>query len=160
MPSAIQQGHGKTTWCGPSAMSILTGLSSDECAELLHENNPRAYPDPSKIVGVATVDIVYTLRALGCDIGDTQHTKGKWGKLYKRWDEWGERQNYLRPTVAQWYRDVETGVYLVVVTGHFIVVEKQHGIGYATDNLKPVKQFDTWNGKRKRVRTYNRINSI
>jgi len=93
----------RMTWCGPAAISIITGCGYDAALELLKQVTGR-----SVIKGVARPDMFRALRRLGYDC-----------KSRQEFTDW-------RPTLAWWLRQRESDemslTYLVNVTGHYLVV--------------------------------------
>lgn len=94
----------RNTWCGPAAISIITGLGYDEAIDLL-----KRVTGKRAIRGVSRNEMFRALQAIGWDCKD-------------RWEYTKEH----RPTLAWWLRqrgdeEMDT-TFLVNVTGHYVVV--------------------------------------
>lgn len=90
------KGHNR--YCGPGALSILTGIDTAQAARLLRHISQRKY-----IKGTSNWVMLRALNALG----------------------YSTQSVYLRPnvTLAQWLRESRnTGAYLVNITDHYCVI--------------------------------------
>lgn len=103
---------GENQYCGPSALSAITGLGTDECASMLSRITGRA-----KIVGIGITDMLQAL-----------HT-------WRYTTEWIKALNgaslYFTLTVLHAKGD---GIYLVQVPGHYITIEIKDKQPYICDN--------------------------
>jgi hypothetical protein len=93
----------RSTWCGPAAISIITGCGYDCAVDLMKSVSGRPM-----IKGVYNGWMLQALRRLGYDCGTPEE-----------FTDW-------RPTLAWWLRtrdpeDMQT-TYLVNVTHHYVVV--------------------------------------
>ena len=100
---------GRNTYCGPGAMSIVTGETTDDCTTICRQLTGRR-----QIQSMTPHEITATLIAMGHDA---------------RWQHTEYNENWQRPTLARWLgkrnpeqRRVMT---IVFITGHFIVVGGQ-----------------------------------
>lgn len=99
---ALHKPHGKNRFCGPTALSILTGLSTDDCAAVVRLVNP----GKRAVKGMNDWEMLDALRKLG---GDGKHARGVG----------------MRVTLKQWLdqrSDELRQVPLVVAAGHHYMV--------------------------------------
>ena len=100
---------GMNKYCGPAVLSILTGKSTDECARIIGSINGKY-----NITGVTTRDLLSAGNRLGFDFEQVEVANTLFGTL-----------NRLA------HRD---GVYIVVVTGHFVTVQVNNSNIMLCDN--------------------------
>lgn len=117
-------------WCGPYAVSHLLGCCTGEAAARLRRVSGRR-----QITGIAPRYVLSVLRGAGLfpvDVWNFRHLGAT-----------------DRPTLAQFLKGKRGGLYLVNVTGHYIVVNGWH----IFDNSHPkgVKRRK-WRKRRKRVK--------
>lgn len=81
----IRDATGTNRWCGPNAVSIVTGLATDAVARMIRERFNRRI-----CTGTYAYELEYVFQALGykmdmCYKGSTQKriTIARWLKLYK-----------------------------------------------------------------------------
>jgi hypothetical protein len=58
---ALHTPHGKNRYCGPTALSAITGLSTDACAAVVRQVNPRK----RSVKGMDDWELIAAIRALG-----------------------------------------------------------------------------------------------
>jgi len=119
----LSQPFGKNKFCGPTALSVLSGKSTDECA-LLASDNGR----PLKAMLVK--QMVVSLNKLGI--------KFKWQRTHdtKYYTKFNRRHPY--PTLKMWMDTCRKPsemdeVFLVTLTSHFIIVKGDQVICSQTD---------------------------
>ena len=102
MPATTFKITGSNRWCGPTAMSAVTGRTSDECAEVIQAGRGNKRP----VKGVYSYDVIDGFRALG----------------YKAVDLVLFRRN--RPTFAEWIKNNAPGegVTALVSVGYHLIV--------------------------------------
>jgi hypothetical protein len=105
----------RVTWCGPAALSIITGLDYETCRSALTRIGNRT------IKGSYNHEMVAALRFFGYTI---------------------EQDDYpSRPTLAAWTRrrkgDDATAMFLVNITRHYVVVQGRK----ACDNVTRTPVF-------------------
>lgn len=106
---SVNIGHNK--YCAPAVLSILTGKSTDECAAVISKINGKY-----KITGVMIHDLLLAAKQMGFD---TEIIFGSNNiSLYR-----------LLVSIAS--RD---GIYITMVTGHFVVIEVKDKKIYFCDN--------------------------
>ncbi len=87
---------GSNRWCGPGALAILTGKTTDETARLLRDvSGKRA------IMRIADRHMLVAMSKLGL-----------------RWDIQGPQRGTLRNFTGS-----GPAIYLIVITGHYVVVD-------------------------------------
>jgi hypothetical protein len=105
--------EGDNTYCGPAAMSLLTGKPVKECVKAIKKAGNR------KIVkGIYTWELVAGMKKLGfkAELQPLPRYTAPDGYQHSH-------KNYtLRQLLDRWWRNSETA-YLVVLTHHFIVVQ-------------------------------------
>lgn len=99
---------GRNRYCGPGALAILLGIDTDNAAARL-----RAITGQRAIYGAHTVDMVQALR--GAKEGVTVEGVAAAGLVIG---------STRKPTLAQLAACLDPGVYLVNITGHFVVLRK------------------------------------
>lgn len=92
---------GRNTYCGPAAVAALTGRTTDEVAARIRRFRQRAGWHTRSVRGVWMSEMRPILLSYG--ILPTE--------IYRR-----------RQTLQNLVRDLTNGVYLVSVTGHFVVM--------------------------------------
>jgi ABC-type bacteriocin/lantibiotic exporter with double-glycine peptidase domain len=100
---------GQNKYCGPAVLSILTGKSTDECARVISSINGKY-----TIEGVELKHLLLAAERLGFDSEGINPAANLYGTLVS-----------LAP------RD---GVYIVTITGHFVVIEVKDKKIYFCDN--------------------------
>ena len=129
MSITLHPHRGKNRWCGPGAIAILTGVTTDDASRMI-----RAFTGKRNCMGTPT----HVLRKVLYECGITSHLSDEY------WS--GER-----PTLNQWVTDGRSrgGTYLVVAGNHFQILTD----GLFVDNqVKEVTAFeDLKKGKRRRV---------
>lgn len=102
----LHKPHGKNSYCGPTAISALTGISKDDVAAIVRKQTGR----PS-VKGMHTHEAVHVLNEVGCGIQILVRDKAKY---------------HRRPTLAKWMEDRTPEQrelpMLVEVTGHYVAV--------------------------------------
>lgn len=105
-PVNIKPVHGKNRYCGPAAVSAITGCTTDQAALLMREKHGR-----KAIRGAFDSEVFYALAHLGYGIGR--------GHLVM--------PNPKGTTLAAWLKDSRAkrgqGVYLVCAGHHYLVVQ-------------------------------------
>ena len=99
--------EGRNSYCGPAAISTVAGVTTDEAARIRHERRPCRRP----VRGCHYREVLHALSLLGyvCKpAADVEYTRAQ------------------RPTLKQWLAERASEdtsqVFLVNVTGHFIVI--------------------------------------
>lgn len=100
---------GQNKFCGPAVLSILTGKSTDECARVISRINGQY-----NVTGVVINDLLRALDKLGFDQKNIEAS----GSLYR----------VLTSIVKN------DGMYVVMVTGHYVCIEVQDKKIYFCDN--------------------------
>ena len=92
---------GRAGKCGPSAMSAVTGLTTQDCAALLREVTGR-----TQIHGVHAYELMAAMALAGWRCERTLH------------------RGAARPTLAAWLRDHDTAAasFVLVVRRHFVAL--------------------------------------
>jgi hypothetical protein len=124
---------GRNSYCGPAVISTLTGMTTDSAAEIVRRRTGQRV-----VKGMYTRELRDALYSLGIT-SDVRPVTGK-------------------PTLNQWmthHRENSKSTYLVVVTGHFIVVQQSHMIDNHTGTPEWVERSHCF---RKRVREVYRLN--
>jgi hypothetical protein len=98
-------------YCGPAALAILTGLDTGQAAA-----NIRRLSGKSRVIGTSVTTMLRTLKALGYT--PTQTTDARWTQ--KEWRK-------LRPTLQNWAAGTTCDVFLVNITGHWLVYDGRSG---------------------------------
>jgi hypothetical protein len=126
----LVRGKGGRCWCGPAALSIITGRDYDDVRFTL-----RAVSHRKRIMGVSVREMKEAFVAMGYEVEDADRYL-----------------SFERPTLAQWYRRTkpEPGkVYLLTLTNHYVVISGRK----IADNLNPGSVFfGKYAKKRQRVR--------
>lgn len=100
---------GRNRFCGPAALSTVSGFSTDECARVIRDCHfARHARSRGGVKGTSTFEMMEAFRALGYFLGRTIRPKVD-GK---------------RPTLAAWLRSRtdRRATFLVMITGHWVVV--------------------------------------
>jgi len=100
-------GHNK--YCGPAVLSILTGKSTDECANVISSVSGNY-----KVEGVELRHLLEAAKRLGFDSERIEHLFNLYATLVKL--------------------SANDGVYIIMVKGHFIVIEILDRKIYLCDN--------------------------
>lgn len=99
----------RQTYCGPAAISALTGRTAECAAAWI---NTRRQHDVDRLVkGTFLLETLWTMHALGYG-----------ASLEKGWDP----RSPDRPTLLRWmreHRQTESGLYLLSTTDHWMVVQ-------------------------------------
>ena len=123
----------RQTFCGPAAISIITGETAEEAARCI--NLFRNAPLDEKVKGTYTSEITRALDFFGFECQEVERPKGKWGKV--NYDYWWHEQptdRFYRPTVTSLLPKMEPGeVYWIGTAGHWFVIKD----GRAYDNARP-----------------------
>lgn len=102
------RGQALQQWCGPAAVSALTGRSAECAAAWI--NHDRGKPIHHKVRGTYDFEVIFALRALGYDTAAVNIALD-----FSR--------NDPRPTFAEWLLTAsEDAVYLVDAGKHWMVV--------------------------------------
>jgi hypothetical protein len=109
MTNLKEVNFGQNKFCGPAVLSILTGKSTDECADVISQINGKYI-----ITGVFTTDLIKAATKLGF----TANQVSVDGSLY-------------RVLTGLVHSD---GIYLVVLPKHFVCVEVSDKKIYFCDN--------------------------
>ena len=104
--------EGRNSYCGPAAISTVAGVTTDEAARIIRER--RAYYRPVR--GCHYYEVLQALNLLGYTF-ESYTSIGKLQRGVVR----------LQPTLKQWLAERDrradhSQVFLVNVTGHFIVI--------------------------------------
>ena len=130
----LHKPHGRNRWCGPGAISILTGCSTDDASRLI-----RTVSGKQSTTGTSVRDLITVLEAFGF---------GLW-----REDNHCSRDTNERPTLAQWFatKQVEPWQTFLVDAGHHFQLIQ--GDLFIDNIVKDLVAFeDMSSGKRRRVR--------
>jgi hypothetical protein len=105
---------GRNRWCGPAALAIISGKTTDETAAILRDvSGKRA------IMRVRSRYMIQAIRRLGLEpwFATTGH-------LYR-----GKRQNLQQTIEVLRKREAlsRPGVWVVTITGHYVVLEIRPG---------------------------------
>lgn len=129
MSITLHPHRGKNRWCGPGAIAILTGVTTDDASRMI-----RAFTGKRNCMGTPT----HVVRKVLYECGITSHLSDEY---------WSGK----RPTLNQWVADglSRGGTYLVIAGNHFQILTD----GLFVDNqVKEVTAFeDLKKGKRRRV---------
>tara|TARA_R100000458_G_C8218551_1_gene203669 strand:+ start:127 stop:969 length:843 start_codon:yes stop_codon:yes gene_type:complete len=135
MSITLHPHRGKNRWCGPGAIAILTGVTTDDASRMI-----RAITGKRSCTGTPTTVLREVLRQ--CGIESHPH-------------------NYLdtqkRPTLNQWVEqgNSQGGTYLVVAGNHFQILT---GDLFVDNQVKEPTAFeDLKKGKRRRVEATYRL---
>tara|TARA_Y100000004_G_scaffold7330_1_gene8240 strand:- start:56 stop:898 length:843 start_codon:yes stop_codon:yes gene_type:complete len=129
MSITIHPHRGKNRWCGPGAIAILTGVTTDDASRMI-----RAITGKRSCTGTPTKVLREVLRQCGIDSN--------------RVDEYGGGR---KPTLNQWVEqgNSQGGTYLVVAGNHFQILT---GDLFVDNQVKEPTAFeDLKKGKRRRV---------
>lgn len=102
---------GQNRFCGPAVLSILTGKSTDECALVISRINGKY-----NVTGVQITDLIKAVEKMGFRTEAVVNSVGV--SLY-------------RTLVTLVHKD---GMYIVMVTGHFVCIEVKDKQIYLCDN--------------------------
>jgi hypothetical protein len=107
---------GQAGWCGPAAIALASGCAYASACGLLRQVAPERYADQPEIVTAYWRDVLAAL-----------HLVGVWAAPLRV-----EKPAGRGPTLLGLARNggLEAGVYLVRVTGHFLLLTL-HGFGLA-----------------------------
>ena len=105
MSISLSPAIGRNRWCGPGALAILTGLPTDETAGLLRQVSGRT--------AIKRIRRRYMLAVLD--------------RLGYAAEELARTWNGRGPALEKWAATAPPGVYLVIVTGHYVVVDATAG---------------------------------
>lgn len=124
-------------WCGPSALSIITGRTVDYCARLCAEKSRTTRHWVSRqhtaqsIKGVYNSEMFFALTKMGFEYREVMGIKGKTLNQYMA-ERGGE----------QW-----KGVMLINVTRHYVVVNRD----IVSDNHQQDKHYTDHTMKRRKI---------
>ena len=130
--SRLQPAIGKNRYCGPGAIAIVTGLPTDEASRLI-----RAVNGKRSIHGVSPYDLRQAFKRAKVALHDIPIAE--------------------RMTVSSFIDSrldfMFDGVYVLYVTGHYLVVEIHDGQAWACDNrtIYPVP-FKKYSLRKKRIK--------
>lgn len=103
---------GFNKYCGPAALSVITGLSTDETAAAV------SYVSGNyKVTGVQVPHLITAGKRLGCDFKRVEAAEG--------------RSIFF---AASAILSRKSGMYLVVIPGHYVVLESRDGKMFICDN--------------------------
>lgn len=106
----VRMGFNK--YCGPAALSILTGRNTDECAQAISSVNG-------------------TYKITGVTISDLTAAGDKLGLRFKYYPAAQGRSLFF---IASMILSKEDGMYLVLIPKHYVVVEVKDGVIQLCDN--------------------------
>lgn len=163
-PPTHDEGAGfRQTFCGPAALSALTGLPAETVARRIEHITQEP---AEKLAGMRNWEMRSALRLFGLRIA-REHSygtvesrpkrrRGWWGRLVHPDDLDGETETYWagRPTLARWLRErdpeLHSAACILSVThsGHYIVVQG----GDVADNHQGLVPVEDSKWRRARVR--------
>lgn len=108
----LHKPHGKNRYCGPAAISAVTGVSTDEAAAVT-----RMLTGRRSVKGMHDGEMVRALQALGCRVEEV-------GRAVRETQRSGKTR---RLTLQEWLdRRAERerkSLMVAIVTGHFVAVK-------------------------------------
>lgn len=130
--TSLQPAIGKNRYCGPGALAIVTGLPTDEASRLIRTVNGKR-----RIFGVSPYDLRRAFMLAKVTLSDVPVAKG----VSASW--------FVKDRIAHGWN----GVYVLNVTGHYLVVEIRGDEAWACDNrtVYPVP-FAKYSLRRKRIK--------
>jgi hypothetical protein len=136
-------------WCGPSALSIITGRTVNYCAKLIADDRNeterwRQRKVTSKMVkGASNDEVIWALQRMGFD--------AKRVEIKRVPGQGRESQRRLMPTLHRYMRERGgaewKGVMLVNVTSHYVVIHKDT----VSDNHQQDKHYTEHRWRRKKI---------
>lgn len=160
----LTSGGGKANrFCGPCAVSAITGMPTGETAQIM-----RRYHGRRSMTGARPAELLFALESLGyhaesgwaqldAQPGYSMVRYGRGAQAYRQADQHYDRaraNHASAPTLAtwlrttQWSREATGACYLVVLTRHFAVVQRDRYVCALTEQLVPVASAP---GRRSRV---------
>lgn len=131
------------TWCGPSAMSIISGRTVNHCAKLIAGNrNRRPAWENSWYKGRGS-----SKQVKGCGNGEVKRGLLQMGFVMERVREPGMYRETLRSYMAGRGGPNWKGVMLVNVTDHYVVINRDT----VSDNHQQDKHYTEHRWKLKRI---------
>lgn len=135
----IKDGPNKNTWCGPTAMSIALGITTDEAAATI-----RRVGRKRKVMGVYTHDLERAIEAHGFKYRYANFRRPHCG------------DSLCRPTVAQWLKrrkaDRTRGRVFIILAGeHYWVISGRRWMDRPYAKGVPTSVTDKRLKKRARV---------
>ncbi len=129
MKITLHPHRGSNRWCGPGAIAILTGVTTDDASRMI-----RAITGKRSCTGTSTCIIRNVLRKCGIDSNRVEHYGGGRKPTLNQWVESGRSQG---------------GTFLVVAGNHFQIIT---GDLFVDNQVKELTAFeDLKKGKRRRV---------
>ena len=131
----LHRPHGKNRWCGPGAISILTGCSTDEASRLI-----RTVSGKTRTTGTSPRHLSLVLEAFGFE-------------LYRD-EDYRDLDTKKRPTLQKWFdrKKIQPwDTYLIDAGHHFQILQ---GDLYIDNIVKDFIAFEDMDrGKRRRFGT-------
>lgn len=137
--------HGKNRWCGPGAISIITGLDTDSVSRLV-----RSFTGNTKCTGMTNTSLRRALRMCNIRLKPILSNVDVNGHLIS---------DFKSPTITKWRKDnadklkiTETGynVYLVNAGHHYQILQGEFFIDNQVQDF--VLFDDLKKGKRRKIR--------
>lgn len=135
----LHQARGRNSYCGPAALAILTGKTTDDAARVI-----RSITGRSRVYGVSAFSLV--------------RAAAKMGLTMKHIVDMTAMPTLKRLTLQQAMSQLKADrVYVVNITGHYIVL-RHDGKGWCGrgwlvhDNVHTAKPLEEYRGKRKRIK--------
>lgn len=139
MTRTIEPVKGFENYCGPAALSAITGFTREESARRLTEMEYRLFRSRPR-AGTYTVVLKNVLEGVGYDVTTERFSDMGWDVSKRLW------VRVPVPTLKQFLETFTTGTYLITTAHHFVVV---HNGAIVEDNgFRPL---------RARVKTYTLI---
>jgi hypothetical protein len=108
-----KDGRSRSIFCGPFAVAAITGRPVSEICKLI--NVWRRHPPQKHVKGTYGSELLHVLRAMDWNVR-------LWNVARKKATNGRTRPVY--PTLAQWLQSNEKGLYIVGVTNHWVVINR------------------------------------
>lgn len=148
----------RNKWCGPAAISIITGMPAELAAEWIRIRRGQSGTTKG-IMGTMEGEVLSALTAAGCRVLNEYYTKDEARRIASQKLSFEEKQavrrSRKRVTLTQWMRARDRkATYLLVAGNHYIVVRGNKACCGKTQDVVSVKKIP---GRRSLVKSVWRI---
>lgn len=107
----VKRGERSNSFCGPAALSLITGKHVDECVKHVHDYRNSVECRRRNVRGMSNWEMTWTLRRMGFE--QSKLMLPKQNPTLVAFMRWLKRQNHWDAKAT----------YLIHVTGHYVVMK-------------------------------------
>lgn len=138
----LHKAEGRNTYCGPAALSILTGKPTHDTARAIREVTGK-----QRVFGVSNGALERTARHMGLELFVVADYRGNGTSTRPTFTQWLQRRVALREQGGK-----ANGTYIVTLTGHYVVVQIDGPHVRISDRSNHAVSFEKYGRPRKRVK--------